>query len=99
MKKNGKAALGFFRKEDELMINDKDIRAGAVFKGLSNNKKIVIENVIESKDGVRYVSFYDDKKKKASGVLRIIQTKFIKKMQLMKSEIENYAHIFPQSID
>lgn len=64
MKKNGKAALGFFRKEDELMINDKDIRAGAVFKGLSNNKKIVIENVIESKDGVRYVSFYDDKKKK-----------------------------------
>lgn len=64
MKKNGKAALGFFRKEDKLMINDKDIRAGAVFEGLANNKKIVIENVIESKDGVRYVSFYDDKSKK-----------------------------------
>ena len=64
MKKNGKAALGFFRKENELMINDKDIRAGAVFEGLANNKKIVIENVIESKDGVRYVSFYDDKSKK-----------------------------------
>ena len=53
-----------YRKEDKLMINDKDIHAGVVFEGLANNKKIVVENVIESKDGVRYVSFYDDKNKK-----------------------------------
>lgn len=61
MKKNGKAALGFFRKEDKLMINDKDICAGSVFEGLINGKKVFIENVIESKDGFKYILFRDEK--------------------------------------
>ena len=51
MKKNGKAALGFFRKEDKLMINDKDICAGSVFEGLVDHQKIVVEKVIDNHDG------------------------------------------------
>ena len=46
------------------MIPDKDIRPGSVFVGLINNKKIVIEKVIENQDGVKYISFRDEKGKK-----------------------------------
>ena len=55
---------GTSKEEGRSMIPDENICPGSVFVGLINGKKIVIENVIESKDGVRYVSFYDDKNKK-----------------------------------
>lgn len=43
------------------MIPDKDIRHGSVFEGLINGKKVFIENVIESKDGFKYILFRDEK--------------------------------------
>ena len=75
------------------MINDKDIRAGAVFEGLANNKKIVIENVIESKDGVRYVSFYDDKSKKHQVSYELFKRSLLKRCNWWNQKLK-IMHIF-----
>ena len=41
------------KKEDRLMIPDKDICAGSVFEGLVDHKKIVVEKVIDNHDGIK----------------------------------------------
>ena len=43
------------------MIPDKDIRPGSVFEGLVDQKKIVVEKVIDNYDDIKYVMFRDEK--------------------------------------